>query len=159
MIRQDKTDEYIRNVVAEMVRDPRVVAAMSPQDDDGHLADDRLRRDVLKQRLADFVDDYAQSLITGQQLRKVTESVTKELTEIDERMTWAKRRPAKRAPHWYIVAGKTPGISYDDFIRAGRVIRTFGEPGKFYRMTRLYLFTEDRLAEVLVRVVESPHER
>jgi hypothetical protein len=49
--------------------------------------------------------------------------------------TWAKTY-AQRAPHWYIVAGKTPGISYDDFIRAGRVIRTFGE--------RLYLFTEDR---------------
>lgn len=57
--------------------------------------------------------------------------------------TWAKTY-AKRASHWYIVAGKTPGISYDDFIRAGRVIRTFGEPGKFYRVTRLYLFTEDR---------------
>lgn len=89
MIREDKTDEHVRNVVAEMVRDPRVVAAMSPQDDDGHLAADRLRRDVLKQRLAGFVDDYAQSLITGQQLRKVTESVTKELTEIDERMAVA----------------------------------------------------------------------
>ena len=35
------------------------------------------------------MDDYAQSLITGQQLRKVTESVTKELTEIDERMAVA----------------------------------------------------------------------
>jgi hypothetical protein len=57
--------------------------------------------------------------------------------------TWAKTY-ATRAPHWYIVAGKTPGLSYDDFIRAGRVIRTFGEPGKFYSVTRLYLFTEDR---------------
>ena len=35
------------------------------------------------------------------------------------------------------------------------MIRTFGEPGKFYRVTRLYLFTEDRSAAVLVRVVES----
>ena len=89
MIRQDKTDEHVRNVVAEMVRDPRVAAAMSPQDDDGHLAADRLRRDVLKQRLAGFVDDYAERLITGQQLRKVTDSVTEELTEIDERMAVA----------------------------------------------------------------------
>lgn len=27
----------------------------------------------------------------------------------------------------------------DDAIRAGRVIRTYGEPGKFYSMTNLYL--------------------
>lgn len=32
----------------------------------------------------------------------------------------------------------------EDFIRAGRVIRTFGEPGKFYNSTNLYLYSEDR---------------
>ena len=29
-------------------------------------------------------------------------------------------------------------------MRAGRVIRTYGEPGKFYSSTNLYLFTDDR---------------
>ena len=50
----------------------------------------------------------------------------------------------RTAPHFYIVAGRTPGIAYDDFIRAGRVVRTFGEAGRFWRTTRLYLFNEDR---------------
>jgi hypothetical protein len=57
--------------------------------------------------------------------------------------TWAKTYAA-RAPHWYVVEGKTPGLSHADFIRAGRVIRCYGEPGKFYKMTQLYLFSADR---------------
>ncbi len=57
--------------------------------------------------------------------------------------TWAITY-AESAPHWYIVAGRTPGVTRADFIRAGRVIRTFGEPGKFWAMTNIYLLTEDR---------------
>jgi hypothetical protein len=57
--------------------------------------------------------------------------------------TWAKTY-AKRAPHWYVVLGRTSGICDDDFARAGRVIRAFGEPGRFWSMTNLYLFSEDR---------------
>lgn len=57
--------------------------------------------------------------------------------------TWAKTY-ADSAPHWYVVHGRTEGLTMDDFIRAGRVIRTFGEPGKFYSSTNLYLYTEDR---------------
>ena len=30
-------------------------------------------------------------------------------------------------------------------MRAGRVIRTFGEPGRFYSMTNIYLFADGRL--------------
>ena len=52
--------------------------------------------------------------------------------------TWAKTY-ADSAPHWYVVARRTPGFTMDDAIRAGRVIRTYGEPGKFYSMTNLYL--------------------
>lgn len=57
--------------------------------------------------------------------------------------TWAKTY-ADSAPHWYVVEGKTPGMTREDFIRAGRVIRTYGEPGRFYSMTNLYLFSGDR---------------
>lgn len=57
--------------------------------------------------------------------------------------TWAKTY-ADSAPHWYVVHGRTPRLTMDDFVRAGRVIRAFGEPGKFYSSTNLYLFTEDR---------------
>jgi site-specific DNA recombinase len=92
MIRQDATDEHVRNVVAEMVRDPRVVTAMQPQDDDGRLAADRLRRDVLTQRLASFENDYTQGLATGIQLKKATEAVESELAEVDQRIALARQR-------------------------------------------------------------------
>ena len=57
--------------------------------------------------------------------------------------TWAKTYAAF-APHWYVVHGRTPGMTRGDFVRVGRVVRTFGEPGKFGKRTNLYLFTEDR---------------
>ncbi|HHX46986.1 MAG TPA: hypothetical protein GX718_06395, partial [Brevibacterium sp.] len=56
---------------------------------------------------------------------------------------WA-RTYAESAPHWYVVLGRTPDLTREDFIRAGRVIRTFGEPGNFWSHTNLYLFTQDR---------------
>jgi hypothetical protein len=48
------------------------------------------------------------------------------------------------APHWYVLHPRTRGMALDDYTRVGRVIRTFGEPGKFYKRTNLYLFTPDR---------------
>lgn len=45
---------------------------------------------------------------------------------------------AEGAPHEY-VADKTEGMMHDDFVRAARVIHTFGEPQKFYKRTRIYL--------------------
>jgi hypothetical protein len=50
---------------------------------------------------------------------------------------------AETAPHSYIVLGRTPVLTRDDFIRAGAVIRTFGQPGKFYNMTNIYLTSPD----------------
>lgn len=45
---------------------------------------------------------------------------------------------AEGAPHEYI-AERTEGMTKADFVRAARVIHTFGEPQKFYRSTRIYL--------------------
>jgi hypothetical protein len=60
--------------------------------------------------------------------------------------TWATTF-ADSAPHWYVAwfPGKRSGLTNADFLRVGRVIRTFGEPGKFWRATNLYLYTADRL--------------
>jgi site-specific DNA recombinase len=91
MVRQDSTDSYIRDVVAEMVRDPRVMEALTPRNDNGAFEADRLRRNVLATRLEKFERDYASDLITGPQLKKATEAVTKELREVDERMATARR--------------------------------------------------------------------
>ena len=57
--------------------------------------------------------------------------------------TWATTYEAS-APHHYVVAGRTPGMTWADFVLAGRVIRTFGEPGRFWNLTNVYLFTADR---------------
>lgn len=51
---------------------------------------------------------------------------------------------AETAPHSYVVLGRSPGLTREDYVRAGRVIRTYGEPGKYYRSTNLYLYSEDR---------------
>ncbi|KAB2806916.1 hypothetical protein F9L07_28180 [Pimelobacter simplex] len=51
-------------------------------------------------------------------------------------------------PHWYVRGGRTPGFTTADSERVARIVRTFGEPGKFYRQTNLYLFTVDRVRKV-----------
>lgn len=55
---------------------------------------------------------------------------------------WAKTY-ADTAPHHYVVLGRTPGMTKADFERAGRVIRQFGQPGKFYSSTNIYLTSPD----------------
>jgi hypothetical protein len=50
---------------------------------------------------------------------------------------------AQKAPHSYVVLGRTPEMTKDDYVRAGRVIHTFGRPAKFYGMTSIYLMSPD----------------
>lgn len=50
---------------------------------------------------------------------------------------------AKSAPHHYVVQGRTPAVTHDDMVRASRVIATFGSPGKYYAMTKIYLVSPD----------------
>lgn len=45
---------------------------------------------------------------------------------------------AEGAPHEYVVAERTQGFTAEDCVRACRVIRTFGEPAKFFKDTRTY---------------------
>ena len=50
---------------------------------------------------------------------------------------------AETAPHHYVVQGRTPGATHDDMVRAARVIATFGAPGKYYSLTKIYLVSPD----------------
>ena len=61
---------------------------------------------------------------------------------------WAKTY-AETAPHHYVVEGRTADINRDDFVRAGRVIHTFGRPAKFYGMMNLYLRQPGRPPQVV----------
>jgi len=45
---------------------------------------------------------------------------------------------AESAPHEYI-CDRTAGMTPEDFVRACRVIRTFGVPKKYFKWTRIYL--------------------
>ena len=53
------------------------------------------------------------------------------------------RTYAATAPHSDVVQGRSAGMSVADYVRAGRVIHTFGQPGKFYGMTSIYLTSPD----------------
>lgn len=57
--------------------------------------------------------------------------------------TWAKTY-ADTSPHWYVVLGRTPEMSAEDFKRAAAVILTFGQPGKFWNATNIYLTDPDQ---------------
>lgn len=50
---------------------------------------------------------------------------------------------AGTAPHHYVVGGRTPGVNHADMVRAARVIHTFGQPGKYYSLTKIYLVSPD----------------
>lgn len=50
---------------------------------------------------------------------------------------------AETAPHHYIVEGRTSGVTHEDMVRAARVIHTFGQPGKYYSLTKIYLLSPD----------------
>lgn len=59
-------------------------------------------------------------------------------------LTWTFARTyADSAPHSYVVAGKTPNLTREDCVRAAAVIRTFGQPAKYYSMTNIYLNSAD----------------
>lgn len=49
------------------------------------------------------------------------------------------RTYADTAPHEYVVAGRTKGLEAEEYVRAAKAIHTFGQPGKFYDYTNIYL--------------------
>jgi hypothetical protein len=53
---------------------------------------------------------------------------------------------AETAPHEYVVLGRHGcPLSREDFVRAAKVIASFGQPAKFYSMTGIYLTSPDGL--------------
>ena len=82
----------------------------------------------------------------------MTESIEGDITQQDldwwlsfsasREWTFAKTY-AESTPHCYIVEGRTSGVTHDDMVRASRVICTFGQPGKHYPQTKIYLVSPD----------------
>ncbi|MCW2929639.1 MAG: hypothetical protein JWM19_601 [Actinomycetia bacterium] len=101
-------DEHVRRAVAELVRDPRIIAALTEGKASEAIAADRERRAVLAVRLEAFADDYATGVIDGKQLAKATAKVKPEIEEIDARMASGLQRSAASG-----VLGKAdPGAAF-----------------------------------------------
>src|SRR4051794_30901949 len=101
-----QTDDHVRSVVAALVRDPRVAAAMSPHVE-ADLAADRERRAVLAARLEGFERDYALGTVTGTQLAKATATVTAELDQVEARIAEGVRRSTSSP----ILGAADPGVA------------------------------------------------
>jgi hypothetical protein len=65
--------------------------------------------------------------------------------DLAPRLKWTFASTMPDVPHWYVQHPKTRGLTLADYQRVGRIVRTFGEPGRFYRTTNIYLWTPDRV--------------
>lgn len=64
----------------------------------------------------------------------------------DPRLPWRVAKTMPEYPHSYIHLSRTEQVfTKEDYARAFRVIHTFGEPGKFYGKTKIYLTSPDGL--------------
>jgi hypothetical protein len=99
--------------------------------------------------LVEFETELANAHETGVNMTmpipaRITESDLNWWLKLATTLEWTFAKTyAKTAPHSYVVKGRTVGMTSEDYIRAGRVIRTFGEPGKFYDFTNIYLPSGD----------------
>lgn len=106
-IMTSKTDEFVRRVVAEMLRDPRVVAGLQPHDNP-RVAADREKRTALASRLESFDSDYADGKTTATLHQKATAKVTAQLNEIDARLAAGAQRTAASP----IMRARDPGAAF-----------------------------------------------
>lgn len=61
-----------------------------------------------------------------------------------EELEWTTARTYQSfAPHSYVVADQTPGLTWDETVRAARAIVTYGSTGKYWSTTRVYLPSRD----------------
>jgi len=102
------TDDHVKGVVAELVRDPRIVAAMTPTTDDGALTVDRERRAVLSASLAQTEADYDADLIDARRYKAKVEKLSAETAEIDARLADAVRQ-STASP---ILSAVDPGAAF-----------------------------------------------
>ena len=105
-IRADPTDAYLREVVAELVRDPRIVAAMLSGDE--RLTADRETRSTLAARLTVTEHDYDNDLIDAKRYAAKRDKILAEIAAVDGRMARALRRSTSSA----ILGASDPGQAF-----------------------------------------------
>jgi DNA invertase Pin-like site-specific DNA recombinase len=100
------TDRYVAGVVAELLRDPRVVAAMT--EPDPHLEEWRAARVNATARLARFEADYESGLIDGVRFARLTAKAEADLIDLDERIAAS----VQRAQSSDVLAARDPGLAF-----------------------------------------------
>ena len=109
VIMAEKTDDYVRGVVTEVVRDPRVVRALTAGESDVMQAD-RQRRELLQTRLDQTDEDYDEDLIDARRYKAKRDKLMAELTEVEDRLA-AGVEHATMSP---IFAERDPGQAFLD---------------------------------------------
>lgn len=106
MVLLEPTDAHVRETVTALVRDPRIIAAMTPAQPD--LEEDRRRRDKLEARLKTFDADYAAGDITGPERRAFRAEVEAQIATIDAAVADAVLQAASSP----IFAAPDPGAAF-----------------------------------------------
>lgn len=112
-ITEEPTDAHVRAVVAEVLRDPRVVAALGASKNEETaevLQADRERRAVLAARLERTDEDYDNDLIDARRHKTKTAKIAAEIAEVDARLADGVRQSAASP----ILAAPDPGQAFLD---------------------------------------------
>ncbi|GAA1942298.1 recombinase family protein [Agromyces allii] len=108
-VAQESTDAYVLGQVAELVRDPRIVAGLSPTTA-VDVQPERDARAVLLARLKRTDHDYDEDLIDARRHREKTTKLNAELAAIDKKLADAAHRSASNP----ILGAPDPGQAFLD---------------------------------------------
>lgn len=103
-----KTDRFVRDVVAEKLRDPRLVAALT--EPDPRLDEYRAQRQNLESKLARIEADYDAGHLTGSEYRAKKDRAESDLGEVD-RLIGISTQRSTSSP---VLAAADPGLAFLD---------------------------------------------
>lgn len=103
-----KTDKFVREVVVDLVRDPRLAQALDPGDEG--LAADKARRQVLVTSLEQTERDYDEDLIDARRYKAKSDRIAAEIAEIDERLTSGIQRSLSSK----VLRAPDPGVAFKE---------------------------------------------
>lgn len=109
VIMAKKTDDFVKDVIAEKVRDPRLARVLTAGESDV-MQVDRERRELLRTRLDQTDQDYDNDVIDGQRHKTKKGKLMAELSEVEDRLATG----AEQAAISPIFAGRDPGQAFLD---------------------------------------------
>lgn len=109
VIMASKTDDFVRDTIVNVVRDPRIIKALTAGESDVMQAD-RARRELLQTRLDQTDADYDEDLIDARRYKAKRDKLMAELSEIEDRLS-AGVEQSTISP---IFAGRDPGQAFLD---------------------------------------------